>query len=435
MAPNDHWLPRAFGHGGRCAAGAVARTVGPFVPHGVTTMARQIYDAIVVGARSAGAPTAMLLARAGHRVLVVDRATFPSDTVSTHLVHPPGVAAWMRWGVADRIVASGCPAIHTYAFDFGPFTITGAPGHDGAASYAPRRSIVDAILVDAAADAGAEVRQGFTVEELVFDSGRVVGVRGRGRDGQTLVEHAAIVVGADGRHSTVAEAVGAETYGDRPHLQASYYAYWRGLPMAGRFESSVRDGAAFAAWPTNDDLTLVIAGRPFAEFGAYRRNIESTFISTIGIAPAFAERLRGGKRETRFVGASVANYFRRPFGPGWVLAGDAGYNVDFITAFGMTDAYISAEQAASAIRDVLAGSATFGEAMARYQAERDEHVRPFYEFTAGLATLAPPPPELAQALARIAGNQPAMDRFVRVTAGVTPPAEMFGPARAGESAA
>lgn len=392
------------------------------------------HDVIVVGARSAGAPTAMLLARAGHRVLVVDRATFPSDTVSTHLVHPPGVAAWGRWGVLDRVVASGCPPIHTYAFDFGPFTISGAPGHDGAVSYAPRRTVVDKILVDAAAEAGAEVREGFTVDELEFDSGRVVGVRGHGRDGRTIVERAGIVVGADGRHSMVAEAVGAEAYDERPHLQASYYAYWSGLPMGGRFETSVRDGAGFAAWPTNDDLTLVIAGRPFAGFEAYRRDIESTFLATIDVAPAFAERLRAAKRETRFVGASVANYFRRPFGPGWVLAGDAGYNLDFITAFGMTDAYLSAEGAASAIRDVLELHVPFDAAMASYQAARDEHARPFYEFTAGLATLEPPPPEFAQALAGIAGNQPAMDRFVRVTAGVTSPAEMFAPAQ-GESAA
>jgi 2-polyprenyl-6-methoxyphenol hydroxylase-like FAD-dependent oxidoreductase len=398
-------------------------------------MTTREYDVIVVGARSAGAPTAMLLARAGHRVLVVDRATFPSDTVSTHLVHPPGVEAWERWGVLDRIVASGPPPIHTYAFDFGPFTISGSPGHDGAVSYAPRRTVVDKILVDAAAEAGAEVREGFTVVGLESDAGRVVGISGHGRDGRTVVERAAIVVGADGRHSTVAEAVGAEAYDERPHLQASYYAYWSGMPMDGRFETSIRPGAGFAAWPTNDDLTLVIAGRPFAEFETYRRDIESMFLATIDVAPEFAKRLRAGKRETRFVGASVANYFRRPFGPGWVLAGDSGYNLDFVTALGMSDAYLSAEQVASAIDQVLEGSVAFDDAMATYQASRDEHVRPFYEFTTGLATLEAPPPEFAEALAGIVGDQPAMDRFVRVTTGVTSPAELFAPADRSESAA
>ncbi len=394
-------------------------------------MSNNGYDVIVVGARSAGAPTAMLLARSGHRVLLADRATFPSDTVSTHLVHPPGVAAWRRWSILDRVVATGCPAIDTYAFDFGPFTLTGSPGEgDEPLSYAPRRTVLDEILVDAADVAGAEVRQGFTVDGLEFDAGRVIGIRGHGRDGSAVVERATIVVGADGRHSMVAEAVRAEVYDERPHLQASYYAYWSGLPMDGRFETYIRHDGAFGAWPTNEGRTLVIAGRPFAQFEAYRGNIESTYLSTIDLAPAFAERLATATRETRFVGASVANYFRRPFGPGWVLVGDAGYNLDFVTALGMSDAYLGAEQVAAAIDEVLRGRASLEEAMGRYQAERDARVRPFYEFTTQLATLEPPPPELAQALAGIAGNQPAMDRFVRVTAGVTSPAEMFAPAEA-----
>ena len=140
------------------------------------------YDAIVVGARCAGSPTAMLLARKGYRVLVVDRATFPSDTVSTHLLHPPGVAALRRWGLLDRLTATGCPPIHTYAFDFGPFTLSGAPGTDETpVAYAPRRTVLDKLLVDAAAEAGAEVREGFTVEELLVEDGRVTGIRGHGR--------------------------------------------------------------------------------------------------------------------------------------------------------------------------------------------------------------------------------------------------------------
>ena len=121
----------------------------------------KVYDAIVVGARCAGSPTAMLLARKGYRVLVVDRATFPSDTLSTHLVHPPGVAALQRWGLLDRLVATGCPPIDTYAFDFGPFTISGAPGTgETPVAYGPRRTVLDKLLVDAASEAGAEVRRG-----------------------------------------------------------------------------------------------------------------------------------------------------------------------------------------------------------------------------------------------------------------------------------
>jgi 2-polyprenyl-6-methoxyphenol hydroxylase-like FAD-dependent oxidoreductase len=168
---------------------------------------RTEYDAIVVGARCAGSPTAMLLARKGYRVLVVDKATFPSDTISTHLVHPPGVAALQRWGLLDRLVATGCPPIGVYSFDFGPFTLAGAPGTDeGPLAYGPRRTVLDKLLVDAASEAGAEVREGFTVDDVVIEAGRVTGIRGHGRGGKTVPERARVVIGADGRHSLVARA-------------------------------------------------------------------------------------------------------------------------------------------------------------------------------------------------------------------------------------
>src|SRR5688500_2570651 len=127
----------------------------------------QSYDAIVVGARCAGSPTAMLLARKGYRVLLVDRATFPSDTISTHLVHPPGVASLERWGLLGQVLATGCPPIHTYAFDMGPFTISGTPGtEENPVAYGPRRTVLDKLLVDAASEAGVEVRENFTVEDV-----------------------------------------------------------------------------------------------------------------------------------------------------------------------------------------------------------------------------------------------------------------------------
>src|SRR5437667_4168951 len=156
------------------------------------------YDAIIVGARCAGSPTAMLLARKGYRVLVVDRATFPSDTVSTHVMHPLGVAALVRWGLLDRLVATGCPPIHTYTFDFGPFTLSGAPGTaDAPVAYCPRRTVLDKLLVDAAVAAGADVREGFTVAEVTFDDGHVVGIKGHSKGGNAVEERAKIVIGAD----------------------------------------------------------------------------------------------------------------------------------------------------------------------------------------------------------------------------------------------
>ena len=159
------------------------------------------YDVIIVGARCAGAPTAMLLARHGYKVLLVDRATFPSDTISTHLVHPPGVAALKRWGLLDRVVATGCPPIDTYSFDMGPIVISGSPGTpDNRLSYSPRRTVLDELLVDAAFAAGADVRPAFTVDEILRDGALVTGIRGHGTGGQPVTEQARVVIGADGLH-------------------------------------------------------------------------------------------------------------------------------------------------------------------------------------------------------------------------------------------
>ena len=170
-------------------------------------MAANQYDVIVVGARCAGSPTAMLLARQGYRVLLVDRATFPSDTISTHVIQPTGIAALNRWGLLGQLLSTGCPPVGTYAFDFGPFTIAGSPGTDDSpVAYAPRRTVLDKLLVDAAASAGAEVREGFTVQEVLTDGGRVTGIRGRGKGGHVVSEHARVVIGADGLHSVVAAA-------------------------------------------------------------------------------------------------------------------------------------------------------------------------------------------------------------------------------------
>jgi flavin-dependent dehydrogenase len=384
------------------------------------------FDVIVVGTRCAGSPTAMLLARKGYRVLAVDRASFPSDTVSTHILHPLAVGALSRWELLDRLVATGCPAIHTYAFDFGPFTIAGGPGTDeNPVGYCPRRTILDKLLVDAAAESGADIRENFAVEEIIVEGGRVVGIKGRSKQGGTVTEYADIVVGADGRHSMVSEAVHAGQYREKPPLLAGYYSYWRGLPMDGRFEAYIRDRRAFAVAPTHDDLTLLIAGWPYAEFAENKKDIEGNYLKTIELAPAFARRLRSATRVAPFAGTAVPNYFRKPYGPGWALVGDAGYNRDFITAQGILDAFRDAELCARAIDESLSGARPFDDAMADYQRVRDERGGAMYDFTCELATLEPPPPELLQLLQAAHGNQTAMDGFARLNAGTILPAEFF----------
>jgi 2-polyprenyl-6-methoxyphenol hydroxylase-like FAD-dependent oxidoreductase len=390
------------------------------------------YDAIVVGARCAGAPTAMLLARAGYRVLVVDRAHFPSDTVSTHVLHPTAVASLRRWGLLDEVVATGCPAFDRYAFDFGPFTISGTPLPDDGSStaYAPRRFVLDAILVEAAARAGAEVREGFAVDQVVVEDGRVVGIRGRAADGRAVVERARIVIGADGRHSHVARAVRPEQYHDKPTLMWAYYTYWSDLPTDG-FETFVRPERGFAAAPTNDGLTMVVVGWPFAQAEAYKADVERNYLATFELVPEFAERVRTATRQERFTAASSPNFFRKPFGPGWALVGDAGYTKDPVTAQGIPDAFRDAERCVAALRETIEDGRRFDVAMADWQRERDERARPIYEFTTQLATLAPPPPELQQLLGAVHGNQEAMDAFVSVSAGTLSPTAFFDPAHVG----
>ena len=265
------------------------------------------YDAIVVGARCAGAPTAMLLARHGHRVLLVDRARFPSDTLSTHVIHAPGVAALSRWDLLDQVVATGCPPIETYAYDFGPFTIRGAarPVDGQRSGYAPRRTVLDKILVDAATASGVEVREGFNVDSLLIEGGTVAGILGHTEDGEPVEARARIVVGADGKNSHVAKAVQAAEYETRPRLQYSYYSYFRDLPTDG-MEVYIRPDRGFAAAPTNDGMTMVVAGWPYAEAASYKADVEANYLKTLelrrnspsgcgprhGLRRSWAERFR-----------------------------------------------------------------------------------------------------------------------------------------------
>jgi 2-polyprenyl-6-methoxyphenol hydroxylase-like FAD-dependent oxidoreductase len=389
---------------------------------------RATYDLIVAGARCAGSPTAMLLARKGYRVLVIDRATFPSDTLSTHIVQPHGVAALARWGLLERLAATGCPPISTYTFDFGPVIISGAPGTaEAPASYCPRRRVLDHLLVQAAADSGAEIREQVTLEDLVFDGSRVTGISARTAGGTAITEHASVVIGADGWHSVVAERAGAGRYDERPPLCAAYYSYWSNLPVGHHFEIHVRPHRAFGAAPTHDGLTMVIGGWPYAEFAANKQDVEGHFLKMLELVPDFADRLRGARREARFSGAALPNYFRQAYGPGWTLVGDAGYLKDSITAQGISDAFRDAERCARALDEALSGTRPFDAALADYQLERDAHAREMYELTCQLARMEPPPPEMQQLLGAIQGNQEAMDGFVRINSGTMRPSDFFAP--------
>src|SRR5581483_11872763 len=272
----------------------------------------------------------------------------------------------------------------------------------------------DKILVDAAAAAGAEVREGFSVQELVRDGDTVTGIRGRSKSGQEVTETARIVIGADGLHSAIAKAVGAPAYNERPPQSVAYYTFYSGLPCEG-IGFHLRPNCGFGIFPTNDGLTLIVAGKPVSEFHDFRSDIEGNFLAILAQSPEVAERVAAAKREERFVGtADMPNYFRRPYGAGWALVGDAGYHKDSITAQGISDAFCEAELLAQAIDNGFAGRAPLEEALAGYEQKRNEFAMPMYEFTVQMASMQPPPPEMQQLFGALRGNQPDTDRFFGV---------------------
>jgi flavin-dependent dehydrogenase len=389
-----------------------------------------MYDAIVVGARCAGSPTAMLLARKGYRVLLVDKAVFPSDVVNGYYLQQHAVARLRHWGLLDRLQNSNCPPLLTLNFDFGEVCLRGSPppAEDIVQGYAPRRIVLDKILVDAAVEAGAALREAFPVESLLWDGDRVAGIRGHTRAGLAVTESARIVIGADGGNSVVARSVNAQTYNAKPTLTCWYFAHWNGIATDG-LEFYLRNRRALIACYTNDGLTAVLAGCPYDDFSTFRSNPEANYFKSLDLVPDLAERLRSGKQEDRLVGTvNTANFFRRPYGAGWALVGDAGYHHDPTTAQGIADSFRDAELLSEAIDAGFTGRELMDTALARYEEKRNSSVMPMYEFTAQLANLAEPPtPEMQHLLQALRGNQSQTNRFLGVWAGTVPIPEFFDP--------
>lgn len=359
-----------------------------------------MYDAIVIGARVAGAPTAMLLARKGYRVLLLDRSRFPSDTMSTHYLQQDGVRRLQHWGLLDRLVEAGTPPIPRLTFDMGPMTMPAPPAPDAPPAFCPRRMVLDAILVRAAVEAGAELREGFSVQEILIDDGRVAGVRGRAQ-GDAVEERARIVIGADGMRSILARTVKPEVYNTRPTLGCGYYSYWSGIPHDGGAELHLRDGNALFLFPTNDDQTCVAVEWQNHRFHEVRSDIEGSFFAALAKSPALGERVRAGSREERFSGTGdLPNFFRKPYGHGWALVGDAGYHKDPVTGTGITDAFRDAEFLVDAIDAGLSGCEPIDEALAGYERQRNKAAFPMYEVTCRIAEFRPPGPHLAALFGR-----------------------------------
>jgi flavin-dependent dehydrogenase len=345
------------------------------------------YDALIVGARAAGAATAMLLARAGLRVLAVDRGREGSDTVSTHALMRPGVLQLRRWGLLDAIVASGTPAVRTATFHYGDEAVAlPIKPRDGVdALYAPRRTVLDPILVDAARAAGADVAHGVTALELLRDgSGHVEGAVLADAGGARTRVRARIVIGADGMRSRIATLAGAPVERAGQHATAVVYGYWSGLELDG-FHWYYRPGVSAGAIPTNDGQACFFVAMPPARFlETPRGRVEALYRAVVAqvapeLAGAFARASLVGRLHA-FPG--TPGFLRRAWGPGWALVGDAGYFKDPLTAHGITDALRDAELLS---RAVARGTDA---ALAVYQATRDEASMGLFEATDRIASFA-----------------------------------------------
>src|SRR3954470_9011930 len=344
-------------------------------------------DAIVVGARCAGSAAATALAGAGRRVVALDRVSFPADTISTHLLWPGGVAELQALGALDRVSALGAPRLPRALGGAGDVVVEGDYTPVDGIGYAlcVRRPGLDAALVETARDAGAEVREGVRVNELLHDGGRVAGVRCD--DGAEL--RAPLVIGADGRRSTVARLVRAE----RPHRsspsgRACFYAYWEdGRPEWRSIAPQWREGAELGtAFPCDDGLTLVLLQPPVARAAEFRGDVAGAYTRTVASIPGLAARLEGCRQASKVRAATgIASYFRRSAGPGWALAGDAGHFKDPVTAQGIRDALHHGRALAAAAAPALDDPRRLDVVLADWERERDRDCIEVYQWTNVLA--------------------------------------------------
>jgi flavin-dependent dehydrogenase len=387
-----------------------------------------MYDAIVVGARCAGSPTAMLLARRGLDVLLVDKARFPSDTVSTHYLHQRGVAHLKDWGLLDRVRASGSPPMTEIAWNVEGIEFVGRPPTPEGVpeAFGPRRTALDSVLVEAAVEAGVEFRDTFTVKDVVWDEGRVVGIEGRSHGGSTVRERARLVVGADGLRSSVARAVDAARYEEHAPRTHTYYSYWSGVPLD-RLELHGLPGMGAAVFPTNDELVMVsVAWSAFDNPDGVRGDLAGAYMSALRQFTTLGERVLEGEQVSRLAGmANIPNFFRPPTGPGWVLVGDAGYHKDPAAAQGITDAFRDAVTLTDALDGVSLEPPAIDEALAEFARRRDEQAMPWFRWALQFArfdALTPPRRALFEA---IAASQEWADRFSGLNAEMVDPDRFF----------
>jgi flavin-dependent dehydrogenase len=376
-----------------------------------------MYDVIVIGARCAGSPAAMLFAQRGYRVLLLEKARFPQDTLSSHYIHQPGVALLGRWGLLDRLRDAGCRPIDHQSYQAPGVRLDGfsLPVDGYRTTYAPRRFVLDPILASGAVASGVEFRDGCAVNDLLVEDGRVTGVRYTTPGGTEATDRARLVVGADGMRSLVARKVGARNVIEHPRMTCTYYSYWADVPA--HFELYERQGRWIGVIPTNDDLTLIMTYFPQDEFATVRTTVESAYLDAVRTtAPELYERMAAGSRVEQLYGTGHQdNYFRQAFGPGWVLLGDAVHHKDSITARGITDAFLQARSLTEHIGTGLHDDALLDAALERYEDDLEDTFSDVYQGALNVAELKPG--GRAELLRHLVGHQDLIDRYFSTLSG------------------
>jgi len=401
------------------------QNAGPDAPRSDT------FDAIVVGARCAGSAAATALTRAGRRVVALDRVSFPADTISTHLLWPGGLAELQTLGALERVRALGAPPMPEAVAGLAGITVRGGftpvDGIDHALCV--RRTGLDAALVATARHAGAEVREGVRVEELLWEGGRCTGVRYDG--GREL--RAPLVIGADGRRSTVARAVGAERpYRAQPSGRACFYAYWRDRDDAWRaIAAQWREGGELGtAFPCDDGLVLVLLQPPAARAGAFRADLAGEYARTVAGIPELAARLEGCEQTSKVRAATgIASYFRRSAGPGWALAGDAGHFKDPVTAQGIRDALRYGRLLGEAAAPLLEDPVALDRALVAWERDRERDCLEVYQWTNALARGDAPTPLEVELYRLAAADRAVAGELLDVFSRSRSPGSVLAPTR------
>ena len=363
------------------------------------------YDVIVVGGSVSGSPTAMLLARRGFKVLLVDKQIFPRDTNSTHFIWPRGVSYLKRWGLVEKFRGK-VPQCREMEINIEGISLVGSVPvadlekrfqslHGDAENVAgfymgPRRYFLDAILIEAAQEAGAHVRQGFVFESVISENDVVKGISGRNADGSEFKAYASLVIGADGRFSSFADQVGASQIDYRPLSTFAYYGYFSGISQS-RLAIHKRGRLGTAIFPTMNDTQMALVYGPTAWWDTFRKNAEKNFHFTFDYcAPEIAEKISAGRREEAFKACGAMPAFKRDsVGKGWLLIGDAGSFKDQVSAMGITHAFRDAELVTRYIERAFSQGANTGAVLAEYVETRASDYDSYFDLVCQVAEMNP----------------------------------------------